>query len=88
MKNSTCAIVFLKMKVSASFTPPCRLFVLADGNAAVLADEGEGVGLEGEGALPQKIARFSGDPSTRLEGVGVGTRPTPVRETEGKGAVR
>jgi hypothetical protein len=83
------------MKVSASFTPPCRLFVLADGNAAVLADEGEGVGLEGkgvglegEGALPQKIARFSGDPSTCLKGVGVGARPTPVRETEGKGAVR
>jgi len=27
---------------------------------------------EGEGALPQKILRFSGDPSVGLEGRGVG----------------
>jgi len=33
------------------------------------------VGLEGEGALPQKIARFSGDPCIGLEEL---ARETPV----------
>src|SRR5579875_60988 len=32
-----------------------------------IGHEGEGVGLEGKGALPQKILRFSGDPYIGLE---------------------
>jgi hypothetical protein len=57
----------------------------------VLAAEGEGVGLEAptarcpspklgevEDALPQKIARFSGNPCVGLEGSGGGADATPV----------
>jgi len=34
---------------------------------SLIEDEGEGVGLEGKDALPQKILRFAADPSTGLE---------------------